>query len=1174
MRKGRAGRANHLPSAPGKQAATACRPSQDPEGDFPRFAVELTLDGKFAAELSLDGKSWLIGLRTTVAAAFPLPAAPEQPCRPPRALLRGSMDIDELLGILPDSDVECSPVPAKQPHPGSHAFAVLSTAREAQGESAARLIFGDYSAPSSAAKSVYRASPSHPQVFDDSGAEGLSSPLHPCALQGSLQTLATVNAVKHVLQAVEDEEEDDELKSSSSAGFNSAESEEESGSSSDDASGGASRAATAPPQRNSSCRDLISKKCSKPAGNAAVVSSGKDDALYAVPAAAKSGSQSCALVPAAASSDTRITPSTTLASGPISAQSSSHMKGAKSCFNGWECHCPIAAARQETSCLASINTSTLKQISAVTYESLKITDIKKTVHTRIWHLKEPLDTPDAHNRIYKVPCWKLEGRIVCKAAFMVAVGGTKHAHREGLTLTLLGQPPEGYAAGRRAIKAARKLAAADGSVRNARRDWAICWWKRHLMWHDWLPNEVAIQYRGPTWTLVHKQYQDEARVLSTSKVALKGRAWMIARKPALKQLHQQFFANVTHTSLTCVRSARHSHFPECTMCQQLRGTYFNLARSIGSSKEALSDAYDALIEHTRDWQKDREKALDLRYIASHYRSNCRYQCDDKCGSFWQKLPVNASGRDTKDDTAARYAFSIHANVCCGDNGVIRFTCVPKNVACGADFGITHFLLTLLSAKRNGHFPEHVTHMIRHTDGGSDNVAIIVHFIHWLLIYLGVFDELTWFRFMAGHSHTEIADRLFSILKRFFKSDSQARVLGIQDIPELIHLLEVEFGDEKENFQFVFDFAHWDFSTWAEDQKLLGPLAHTKNVRCWRYWYDVSNWKHGCVTVQRKEKISFQGNIREAEWSPIEQVTKMLPNTAGDMEETTVNVSKPCGHMFVCKPPDLRVEPRREDFVEEKADTPYKVITRLLKVRLSDLTRTAVSFWTMLQSLHFRGRDPQSLPDMPFSAQSDDGTSFTFTGSPCSFKSTMKELAFRCPRPLVSSDPFSNAPHDSFEAAFQASKSLIEEDRPKDKEFGPVPMAPLRDPRVENDVVDLNHSEAERRRDLAAVDREQFALEQDNRVDSVCIGELYMLELEKPEHNIKLGLGMVLERNERENKWIVAWFLLASAKCWATQNPGFIVYYKRGALQQQEFSIECFRLHVSFGLTHPSVGKRS
>ena len=49
--------------------------------------------------------------------------------------------------------------------------------------------------------------------------------------------------------------------------------------------------------------------------------------------------------------------------------------------------------------------------------------------------------------------------------------------------------------------------------------------------------------------------------------------------------------------------------------------------------------------------------------------------------------------------------------------------------------------------------------------------------------------------MVGrHSHTEIADRLFSLMKRLFESDSAARVRGLGCPSELLEKLEETFKD--------------------------------------------------------------------------------------------------------------------------------------------------------------------------------------------------------------------------------------------------------------------------------------------------------------------------------------------------------------------------------------------
>ena len=58
--------------------------------------------------------------------------------------------------------------------------------------------------------------------------------------------------------------------------------------------------------------------------------------------------------------------------------------------------------------------------------------------------------------------------------------------------------------------------------------------------------------------------------------------------------------------------------------------------------------------------------------------------------------------------------------------------------------------------------------------GADNASYVTHVVHWLLVYLGVFNEIVWFRFKAGHSHTEVADRLFSVIKRLFESDGEGQ----------------------------------------------------------------------------------------------------------------------------------------------------------------------------------------------------------------------------------------------------------------------------------------------------------------------------------------------------------------------------------------------------------------
>lgn len=337
-----------------------------------------------------------------------------------------------------------------------------------------------------------------------------------------------------------------------------------------------------------------------------------------------------------------------------------------------------------------------------------------------------------------------------------------------------------------------------------------------------------------------------------------------------------------------------------------------MAKKPTSDEATVAAKYQELLQHSRSWQADRECALKLRHWATA-DSDTIYQCDDKCGSFWQRLPVSETGRDAKDNAKAVYHFAIQANVISGAHGLIRFACVPKNVQTGHNFGLTNLLMVLLKAKRSGRLPNHKKKLIRHTDGGPDNVAVNTHVFHWLLVYLGIFDELVWFRFKAGHSHTEVADRLFAIMKRLFESDDQTRVKGIQDFPTLFVQLREELKCEREELLFEWNFANWDFEKWFEDQNICGTHDGIRSQLVYKYTYDAKLKSHGCVKVQYKKNVAFRGKARDSEYGPIEKISIQQPTANGEGVETVdANVATKNGVIFVRKPPDLTIEPKRED----------------------------------------------------------------------------------------------------------------------------------------------------------------------------------------------------------------------------------------------------------------------
>ena len=173
------------------------------------------------------------------------------------------------------------------------------------------------------------------------------------------------------------------------------------------------------------------------------------------------------------------------------------------------------------------------------------------------------------------------------------------------------------------------------------------------------------------------------------------------------------------------------------------------ARNLACDPAHVQAMYERMLEHQQEWSADRGAALAIRRALEQADSSAIYECDDKCGSWWQSLPVDPTGRDGKKVVADLYHFSIQANVVCGKGGLIRFGFLPKHIGTGGNFGLTNFLMVLLRSFDRGRLGPNVKTIYRHTDGGSDNVSVVTHIMHWLLVYLGVADEIIWFRFESG-----------------------------------------------------------------------------------------------------------------------------------------------------------------------------------------------------------------------------------------------------------------------------------------------------------------------------------------------------------------------------------------------------------------------------------------
>lgn len=242
--------------------------------------------------------------------------------------------------------------------------------------------------------------------------------------------------------------------------------------------------------------------------------------------------------------------------GSASQQTKYHEKQMRNAFADFKCNCKFKASGDENCLEQHFTKPQLRKFHHVVFgdsgtgnnveehkSSRKISEIKAAIHRLYWELKEPLrvDVPNPKDHKFAVPVYKLDGKAVCKEAFQTAVGGSNYAHREALHFTLKGIHPEDKIARKTSAEIVRNLL----SRQSSKTEWAVSWWKKHLYYQDFLPNECRIQYRGPAWKQVHQSiYKPEADLCN---MALKRTQWFRAKNRALEELKATLYVSMEDT---------------------------------------------------------------------------------------------------------------------------------------------------------------------------------------------------------------------------------------------------------------------------------------------------------------------------------------------------------------------------------------------------------------------------------------------------------------------------------------------------------------------------------------------------------------------------------------------------------------------------------------------------
>ena len=383
-------------------------------------------------------------------------------------------------------------------------------------------------------------------------------------------------------------------------------------------------------------------------------------------------------------------------------QAEKHLAEVETGYARWRCGCALATGSGLTSCLEQFQKMQLRERHYDTFgrdaENVHTRAVGMAVHTALWCLAQPLGRVLADGRDHEIKRYTLYGKEVCQKSFQKAVGGSRNVHRMKLSLVQRGHGP-GAVSG--ANEAALQLAAMKvklGKDEN-RRQWAAAWWCEELLLHDWLPNEQNIQFKGPYWEVMHKEHYKPAAEAHSGYKPLSRKVWMLCKAQGVQLLGAQLPDCPDTSKIRVVRSARHSNFPECNDCQGLRQKYRRVMSNPSSTAEARKEALDELKAHHMEWSRDREVAIRERYHSFQPASKTVYECDDKCGSQWLKLPVEPGGRDSKASVKDKFTFAVQANSVCGVKGIIRFSVLPKHIRTGSNFGLTCLIMAIWRAKQ-------------------------------------------------------------------------------------------------------------------------------------------------------------------------------------------------------------------------------------------------------------------------------------------------------------------------------------------------------------------------------------------------------------------------------------------------------------------------------------------
>jgi len=487
--------------------------------------------------------------------------------------------------------------------------------------------------------------------------------------------------------------------------------------------------------------------------------------------------------------------------------------------------------------------------------------------------------------------------------------------------------------------------------------------------------------------------------------------WTTLRREALVLLSIEWFGQDEHGNplamLSLVERASHSNFPACDVCNTNKKRWVDFrAAAPGTYTQADARAFkEELHTHINDVKAQRRIAQQLAQECAQ-QADRQFEYDDGCGSMFMYAPSQGKRESAADASRYQYRFAMMCNLFPGH--LLRLSLILPCVVKGGNFGCTAYFSTLLELKRE---KELASHHVRLTDSGPDNDTATTHAFHWSLIHFGVMNSLLWIRLLPKHSHN-FADRVNSMVKEKIWPKRGAGG-GFRAPWDFEDIMKAALASQRGKPQFAWHLANIDWTTWFSSFDSIGKdFALFSGYRVWKYEYAPDLPEHGFVRVTYKESLTTVAGSNRAEWKPFEHVdgqyrTKpegliFMQDAAAYSSNPNLKVTPNASFPKLSRDPGVdkwKLGKPVEGVPAKKTWKQEKVFSDILEHRMVSFPEQQQQQWHAMKYFHDTFPTADTLPPLPITLPSPNGTQFTMqNGSPLDWNAAWEAVAWIHDRP--------------------------------------------------------------------------------------------------------------------------------------------------------------------------------